>query len=188
MIGRQQEILGSAPGLPRLMLGAVVVELSAGDATLLLADVVDWQVLARFADVLQRLRGCVADEPLAQVDEHVHVAAADVVRVDLVAAEEQLVRPLVRVLVGVRVLVRLLAHEVVDPHHRVEVIVLDAAAGAEDDVQIRDLGGRQREARQGVLLEAERLDAPAARTMPVRQQAERLAGCGSRSPVLISRS
>ena len=36
-----------------------------------------------------------ADEPLAEVDQHVHVAAVDVVRVDLVAAEEQLVRSLV---------------------------------------------------------------------------------------------
>ena len=117
--------------------------------------------------------GSIADQTLAQIDEHVHVAAADVVRIDLVAAEEQLVRALVRVLVRVRILVRLLAHQVVDPHHRVERFVVDAAARAEDDVQIGDLGRRQREARQRVLLEAERFDAPPFECAGA-QQAERL--------------
>jgi hypothetical protein len=87
MIRRQQKVgrVRTRAGA-RDVLAVVVVEgQRVRDA--LLADVVDRQVFLRVAHGRARTR-LLAYEPLAEIDQHVHVAAADVVRVDLIAAEE----------------------------------------------------------------------------------------------------
>jgi hypothetical protein len=94
MVCRQQEVgRVRARAAARDVLAVVIIERQRR-RNALLADVVDRHVLLRIADGRPGAR-LLADEALAEVDQHVHVAAADVVRVDLVAAEDQLVRPLV---------------------------------------------------------------------------------------------
>ena len=148
MIGRQEEVTGRARRGARDA-RLVVVEAGRRHAGLFRPDVIDHQAFRRFA--IGR-----ADERLAHIDQHPQMHRPHVVRVDLIAPQEQLMRTLQRVCEPVR---RVVAHQVVDPDHGVEMAVVRTAAGAEDDAEIGERRGRRGEARKEVLVETDRLHA-----------------------------
>jgi hypothetical protein len=86
------------------------------------------------------------------LDDLVEQCLGDVVAVDLVPGDYEVMGTMIGV-GGAR------SEHVVKPFERVTVITLGATTGSVDDPQVRRVGGRQRERRQGILAPvAERTD------------------------------
>ena len=122
--------------------------IGAGEAPLIDGHALDRQPMRTHAGIGIFDR---ADQLVAKQVDHLHVERRDVVGIDLVAAENELVRALQGVFEQVPV-----EDDVVDPCHRIRMLVRRAAARTVDEAQVLERIGRQRETRQEIFDVAER--------------------------------